>query len=539
MRILWCLALAAVTVACGPQPSPASQGDGSQPKPGGVLKLRDTRYYTTLDPTQAQRAEAGFLSSRVFDSLLSFKSDPNQPYDEPAIEPRLAERWEAGSEGKSFTFHLRRGVKFANLPPVNGREVTSADLKWSFEYIARTGPFKEVKFPRSNQIAFKLHGMERVETPDPHTGILHFKEPYAPFVTYAATPELAVMPHEVYNQDGDFNERPVGTGPWQLDKAAWKTDALMVFKKNPDYWEAGKPYVDEVHNIVLVDDAAAVAAFQAKQLDIFAGVDTLSDAERLQSGAPEAGFVRSLGWNALRFYYNVNVPPFTDVRFRRAMLLATDKEEFVRTFTRGQGSWAMNGGVPGVFSEEEMKALQPYDPEGARRLLRQSGYTENPIVIETLYSPASGKQLLSDIELLQSQLKRVGIQIDIAVRERTEISSRYRSGNYMMAPNGTGRATDPEPDNYFYIYFHPASGTNLYHVNDPKLTGYAEAQRRETDPVKRKELWRQQARYINEMGYALWIYHAPTFDFWQPYVRRFHPNVGTKGNPTPDTWMDR
>lgn len=542
MRVLWLLltatSLAALACATPQQPAPAETGTG-QPKSGGVLNYRDPVYFNNLDPTIGLRGEASHITARAFSGLLRFKRGPDIGYDDLIIGPHLAERWEASPDAKSFTFHLRKGVKFANLPPVNGREMTSADVKWSFEYIARLGPFKDVKFPGSNQIQAKLEGLERVETPDPYTAVAYFKEPYAPFLTYAATIQLVIMPREVYDQDGNFLQRPIGTGPWQYDEPSSQAGSRIVYKRNPTYWEAGKPYLDEVRSITIPEESSAKAAFQTRQVDILSDGESLSDGEELQTKVPDAKFARYVGWNALRVYFNVNVPPFTDVKFRRALDLAIDREEFVRTFTKGQGQWAMGGTIPGIFTQEEIKKLVPYNPEEAKRLLRESGYASSPVEIEYMYSTGYGEQLLVDSQLLQAQLKKVGIEMKIVNLDRNDLSARRRSGKYMMTSTGVGPALEPEPDVYVYGYFHPKSGTNYYHVNDPKLTEFTEAQRREADPAKRKEIWRQEARYIVDNGYAPWIYHAPNFDFWQPYVKNYHPNTGANNEPFPDTWLDK
>ncbi len=542
MHAVW-LVLAAMSLAAmacaAPQPA-APPPEPAQPKPGGVLNVRERIYYgTNLDPTLALRGEGTHTTMRVFNSLLTFKWGPELEYNDQVIVPLLAERWEASPDGKSYTFHLRRGVRFADLAPVNGREMTAADVKWSFEYIGRLGEFAEVKFPGTNQIKAKLEGLDRVEITGPYTAVAHFKEPYAPFLTYAATPQLAVMPREVYQQDGDFNQRPIGTGPWQFDATASQAGTRMVFKKNPTYWEAGKPYLDEVRSVVITESSSAKAAFQTRQVDIFHSVESLADSEELLSKVPDAKFNRYLGWNSLRVYFNVNVPPFTDVRFRRALDMAIDREEFLRAFTKGQGAWAMGATVPGIFTQEEMKQLVPYRPDEARRLLRESGYASSPVEIEYMYSTGYGEQLLSDSQLLQAQLKKVGIVLTIVSLDRNELSARRRSGKYMMTATGTGSALEPDPDVYVHSYFHPKSGTNYYHVNDPKLTEFTEAQRRETDPAKRKEVWRQQAKYVVDNGYAPWIYHMPIFDFWQPYVKNFHPNIGNEYRPLPDTWLEK
>lgn len=541
-RVLWLIgiSMALATLACGPQAQsqPASATDG-QPKSGGVLNIDVPIYYTNLDPTQGLRSEATYVTSRFMDSLLGIKTGPDVKYEEIILEPNLAERWEVAPDGKTFTFHLRKGVKFHNLPPVNGREMTSADVKWSFEYIARIGQFKGVKFPRSNQIDFKLYGVNRIETPDTYTVVVHFNEPFAPFMTYVGTSEVAVMAHEVYDA-GLMNERPIGTGPYIADLEAWQAGARMVAKKNPDYWDRGKPYLDEIRNLVIVDEGTAMAAFQAKQLDVYAAPN-LEQTERLLASARDAKYLRTVGWTPYRVYYNVKVPPFNDVKFRRAISLATDREEFVRIFTKGQGRWGMDGGLPMMFTEEEVKKLVPYDPEQAKRLLKEIGYADNPITIETLWSTGYAEQTNLGNQLMQAQWKKVGIEMLLVGLDRTDMSNRRRIGNYMMAPGGGGGAgaLEPDPDLYMWTYFHPDSGANYYQVNDPKLTAYADGQRRELDPIKRMERWREQAKYVAEMGYALWIFNGPGYYFWHPYVKGYYPHIVPGAEPVLSTWLDK
>ncbi len=540
MRGIWSLFLFAgvAALACAPQvEAPAPQGTDVPPKAGGVLNSREPIYFTNLDPTAALRAEVAQVTTRAFDALLRFKWGPDVGYDDLIIGPHLAERWEASADARTFTFHLRKGVKFADLPPVNGRELTAEDVKWSFEYIARLGPFKDLRLPTVNQLAALVEGLERVETPDRYTAVVHFKEPFVPFLTYAATPQMAMMPREVFDEDGNFNQRPIGTGPWQWDAAGSQAGTRMVYKKNPSYWQTGKPYLDEVRTLVIPDDGSYKAAFQTRQIDIYRNAE-FRDGEELQAKVPDAKFVKWLGWNSLRIWYNVNVPPLNDVKFRRALNLAVDREEFVRTFTGGQGAWSMGGTVPGIFTQEEIKKLVPYNPDEARRLLREGGYTA-PVELEYLYSTGYGEELLSESQLLQAQLKKVGIELKIVTIERLDAANRRRNGNYVMSAISTGAAVLPEADTYVHSYFHPRSAANFYHVNDPTLTAFTEAQRRETDPAKRRELWRQQAKYIVDNGYALWIYHAPNFDLWHPYVKNYHPNTGIRNHAMPDTWLDK
>ncbi|MCG3774924.1 MAG: Heme-binding protein A [Nitrospira sp.] len=526
-----------VIAGCGTPQAATPASPDAKPKSGGTLNVRNTTYYTNLDPTQALRGEASLIASHVMEPLLRTKTGEDIAFDDMILIPNLAETWEAAPDGKSFTFHLRKGVKFPNIAPVNGRELTSADVKWSFEYIARVGEFKNVKFTKSNQIAFQFSGLNRMDTPDPYTAVVRFDDAFAPFLSYVGGTDVYVTAHESYKA-GTINDNPVGPGPWMADLPSWKPDAAMIFKRNPNYFQEGKPYVDEVRQLVLTDEASAMAAFRTKQVDIFGTADSTRDAESVQKSVPEAKSNVAMGHHAVRFYYNVKVAPLNNVKFRQAMSFATDREEFVKSSTGGKGRWGIDGGLPFMFTEEEVKKTHPYDLDQAKKLLQEIGYTSNPITIETLYTTAYGEQLLQDILLLQSQWRKAGINLNIVTLDRTDLSNRRRDGNYMMAPTGAGIG-EGEPDNYLWFYFHPKSGANYYQVDDPKLTALADGQRREVDRPKREQLWRDQAKYVHDNGYALWPYFAPFISFWHPYVRGYAAHRGRIIEPAPEVWLDK
>lgn len=529
--------IAVFALACGPASAPVPSPPDAPPKSGGVLTSREQTNYNNLDPTIGLRGEITHVTNRAYGGLLRFKNGPGVDYETLVIEPALAERWEASPDARSYSFHLRKGVRFAPIAPVNGREVTAADWKWSFEFIARVGPWKDVKFASANQIAFKLEGVETIDAPDPSTLKVSFKDGFAPFLSYAATNELTVLPREIYEQDGHFSDRTAGTGPWQFDRASSQLGTRLVFKKNQNYWEAGMPLLDEVRTLTIVENAPAFAAFQTKQLDFLHEIDTPKEAQSVRAAIPNVKEQEYLGWNAVRLYYNVNRPPFNDIRFRRAMALAIDREEFVRTFTGGRGVWAVAGAAPTTFSKEETRELLRYNPDEARRLVQESGYAGYEI--EYLWNEGYGEQLLADSQLLQAQFKKVGIELVFKNLERNDISNRRRNGNYMMSSVGLGPGLEPDVDYLAYGYWHPKSVTNYYQVNDPKLTELVEATRREADPAKRHEAVRRVGRYINEQSWGIWVYFGVGYQFWHPYVKGYYPHQSNRARPLPTTWLDK
>jgi peptide/nickel transport system substrate-binding protein len=384
-----------------------------------------------------------------------------------------------------------------------------------------------------------VNQIDKVETPDQYTVVVTTKDSWAPFLYFAAEGKIGIQAKEIAEADGDFGKRFIGTGPYQFDKAASQTDTRMVYSKNTNFWQEGKPYLDAIRTVIIKDDNAKLAAFQTKQLDIYPSV-FLDGAEALRKAVPDAQSIRGMGNHGFRVWYNMQVPPFNNLKFRQALSYATDREEFVRSFTKGEGMWGIDGGVPGLFTDDEWKKLAPYDPEKAKQLLKEAGYADNPIQLEFNYAPTTD-QATSDILLLQSQFKKVGIDFKLNPQERGEVSRRQRVGDFHFQMTGTG-AGEHEPDFYTYSYFHSKSPNNNYNMvgpgADPKLDQLTEATRREPDPAKRKEALKTAVKYIHENGYSLWVYYAPIFFFWQPYVKGYYPGSPSYNQRSPELLLD-
>lgn len=195
------------------------------------------------DLDNSTNGRANSPTQLAYDTLLSFKQGPGVAYAQLATQAKLAEHWEVASDATAYSFRLRKGVRFANLSPVNGRELTSADVKWSYEYYSRTGAVSDKKL-KPSLFSYMFEGLDRIETPDAQTVIVRFKDPFGPFLNYASTPVLPIVPHEIFDADGSFSNRMLGTGPFQLDPAASQHGTQWILKKQTNYWESGKPYLD-------------------------------------------------------------------------------------------------------------------------------------------------------------------------------------------------------------------------------------------------------------------------------------------------------
>lgn len=532
-------AAALMALACGPARQAAPTETSDQPKPGGTLTVKMPTDMFDFDTTYVgQSTPNSWAGGWAHIHLLDFETGPKVGYADAILKPELAERWEVSPDARTFTFHIRKGVKFADKAPVNGREITASDVKWSFEYISRTGELADKKLPKS-QGDWMFTGLEAIETPTPNTVVVRYKQPFAPFLYYAASERLnPIYPKEQFEQDGHFKNRVLGAGAFVHDAAATQKGNRWVFKKNQSYFEAGKPYLDEVRGLVLSDDATALAAFQTKQLDVMEAEITIQGADDLIKARPDGVMYRFPSPTPMQLFWNTQRPPITDERVRKAIALAVDRDEFIKAFTNGQGTWAISGALDGIFTQEELRSLQKFDPERAKQLVREAGYPDG-LTLEMNYpGKAYGDQFISEMELLQAQLRKVGINLTFKSQDKEAFSASKKTGEYVI---NLTRSANLEGDiaDWVFSMYHQDSRQNNYHVKDPELTKRLEAMQGIADPAKRKEEVRAISRYVYDKSWGLSIYHGIEHFFWAPGLKNFAPHFWKKGAPVINAWLDR
>jgi len=511
--------------------SPSSQGaGGGSPRTGGTFTMRLPDDIASFDGSTAAKNEASEISI-AYNRLLRFKYGGDVKYSDLTLEPEIAARWEI-PDSQTYTFHLRPGVRFANLPPVAGRALTAGDVKFSYEYATRSGQLKQASQGKTllpAQFNWMLEGLDQIQTPDDSTVVVKFQQPYAPFLNYAACDALPVLPHEIYDQDGDFSKRIVGTGPFQFDPASSQHDSHSAWKKNPTYWEAGRPYLDEISILIIPDNSTAYAAFQSKQLDWLSGSTmTATDVQQVQRSNPDAVVYPYLSYGATDIWMN-QMPGklLSDTRLRQAVLLAIDRNEMIATLSGGKGAWALSGAFPDTFSQDEVKQILKHDPAQARQLVSAAGYP-NGVDVEFQYTNDYGPFYVSLIQLLQAQLKPAGLNIVFKVLDRQDTIKRRKNGDFVMQATSNADV-DTDIDSDVYQKFLAGSTGNNSRVDDPKLTAMLQAQRRELDPDKRMDIIRGAVRYIAEQAEGMATFYSQHEEFWRPYLKNYAPNFGNPG----------
>ncbi len=550
---LWLpIVLALGAFACAaPAPTKDVQPASDTPKRGGTLNARAFTDFFDFDPSYAGKSQPNpEAHTLVYERLVGFKSGEGIKYDDLIITPELAERWEASPDATRFTLHLRPGVKFGpstgsgnEVKGLNGRELTSADVKWSYEYFSRTGQFKDAQFggkklPQA-QFAWFFEGMTRIETPDPQTAIIYFETPFAPFVNYMASDAAPIVPKEIYEQDGHLKDRMVGTGPFTLDTAASQKGSRWVFKRNPTAREA--PNLDEIRFLVLSDESTSYAAFQTKQIDLLGvaggvGAITFEDAAQIKKNNPDATVSESLNPVPWNLYIQNDKPPFNDPRVRKALSLAVDRDEYLRAFSGGKGGWAMAGAMPDTWSQEEIRQMVKYDPEQAKKLLAEAGLPNGLNTKFMIRGDDGGDRLKREAQLLQAQLKKANINMELEITaDKTVGAQRMYAGQYELI--ALNKAMYGDVDSYLYAPYHSKSSANWTLKGDLKLDSLIERQRAEADPAKRRDIIRETSKYLFEQTIGLAIYRGVVYQAWQPYVKNYYPSW--QGNPVSDAWIDR
>lgn len=379
------------------------------------------------------------------------------------IVPSLAESWEISGDALTYTFHLRQGVKFHN-----GEELTADDVEYSFtrqlsvEGAVNTDFLAQIK-GASQLLEGTADQLEGFETVDDYTFTITLSEPYAGFLACLSTPGCSIYNREATEAAGDqFGLDPsvtVGTGPFRLTD--WTINDQLVLTRYEDYWKGPSELPGVVIRIV-PDTETQRMMFESGELDVV-DLDYLPDAvddfttrypDQIVSG-PRVG--------TTYFTMNQNIEPFQDVRVRKAVQMAIDRQAILDALYGGRGQ-VENGIYPhGLYGFNSSLLEITYDPEEAKALLAEAGYAngfEMQIAADSSASDATNQAL----EIIQAQLGEIGIQAEIQNMDESTWLATRNSGE-MGSFMSTWTADYNDPDNFIYTFFGTPENTKLRSLN--------------------------------------------------------------------------
>jgi len=507
-----------------------------QPKRGGILRVRgyDPVHF---DHHQTINFKTNTTLSFAYSTLVRYKVGPDVEPGTFITEPHLAEGWEQPDD-TTYIFHLRQGIKWHNKPPLNGRELVADDVKFTFDRFLREP---------GNADRHMLASVDRIEVVDRYTVKFVLKEPYVWLINVLANPRsMWIIAPEVVQQFGDLKkpESVIGTGPFLLDH--YEPNVKTVFKRNPDYFLKGQPYIDGVEWLVLEDESTGLAMYRTGQID--AGpwhwwVVRQADLEALQKSHPNLVYKDVVDNVTSAVYMRTDQAPFHDVRVRRAISMAIDRQGLIdAVFLKGQPTPAIAPGLTAwslpIDQLGEVARYYQYNPKEAKRLLAEAGYAKG-FKTQLNFTGGYGRDVIDAVQLLEQYLKEVGIEVELKQQEYGAYMATTFAGKY------EGIATGPisiawEPDSVLYGMYEPGNLRNSSHVNDPKLLAMLQEQRRTKDIEARRRLIFDIQRYIAEQQYYVFTISITYTCSWQPYVKNYVPNPSFDyGGRVAALWLDR
>ncbi|MEN9538380.1 MAG: hypothetical protein RLZZ126_615 [Pseudomonadota bacterium] len=355
-----------------------------------------------LDPTTGAAAAIGeVVHYNVFECLTRINSDGT-------VGPGLAERWEVSPDLRTYTFFLRRGVKFQNGEPFN-----AAAVKFSFE--------RNAGEKSTNKDKRTFTSMETVQAIDPHTLVVVNKELDPDFLFFMGQATASIV--EPKSADSNAT-RPVGTGPYKLD--AWNKGSSIVLSKWDGYRNASQVKLKKVTFRFISDPAAQVAALLAGDIDAFPRVTPRAVAQFKSN--PKFQLITAGSRAKTILAINNKKKPLDDVRVRRAISAAIDRKAVIEGAGDGYGAPIGSHYVPGGFGYVDTTGINPFNVEKAKALLSEAGI-KTPLELSLILPPPPYAR--QGGEVIAAQLAKVGITVKIQNVEWAQwLSGVYTNKNY-------------------------------------------------------------------------------------------------------------
>ena len=434
------------------------------------------------------------------------------------VVPGLAERWDISPDGKTYTFHLRRGVKWhSNRIFKPTRDFDADDVVFSFERQWKENhPFFRVT--SSNHSYFNDMGlpalMKSVEKLDDHTVRVTLNEPEAPFLADLAMEFAAIQSKEYADAmlkagtPEKIDQEPIGTGPYYL--LQYQKDAVIRYRAFADYWD-GKAKIDDLVFSITPDAAVRWAKLQKGECHVMPYPNP-ADLDAMRR-TPGVEVLEQPGLNIGYLAYNTTKKPFDDVRVRKALNMAINKKAIIDAVYLSTGVAAKNPIPPSMWSYNDDIADDPFDPAAAKKLLSDAGYPNGfttdlwAMPVQRPYNPNARRIA----ELMQADLAKIGVTAEIRSFEWGEYRKRAQNGEHMMAQLGwTGDNGDP--DNFLHSLLGCNSartdGSNIAKFCYPPFEELVAKAKSVSDQSERTALYRKAQVVFKEQAPWFTIAHA-------------------------------
>ncbi|MDF0730302.1 ABC transporter substrate-binding protein [Pseudomonas entomophila] len=481
-------------------------------KPLVVCTEASPEGFDIVQYTTAVTADAS--AETVFNRLVDFKPGTTD------IQPALAERWEISADGLTYTFHLREGVKFHTTDYFKpSRDFNADDVLWSLNrQLLKSHPWHDkssVGYPYFESMAFQ-DLLKSVEKTDDHTVVITLTRPEAPFLRDLAMAFTSIYSAEYADQllkagkTADLNSKPIGTGPFVFQR--YSKDAQVRFKPNPSYFR-GQPPSDALIFVITPDNNVRLQKLRANECQVALypkpdDVPSIKADPKLKIVEMEALVTSYIAMNTQHKY-------LSDVRVRQAIDIAFDRQTHVdQLFGKGNALVGVNPYPPSMIGFNTENRNPPHDLDKARALLKEAGVPEGTSL--TLFTRNGGGQTNPNprmsAELLQQDLAKVGLKLDIRVMEWAEMLRRAKNGEADMVSAGWA-GDNGDPDNFLTPMLScdaAKTGENYARWCNQKFQDLINQARANSDNDQRAKLYSE----------ALAVYDAD-----KPWISLAHPKL--------------
>ena len=546
-RFILILAAASLLLAaCGqpaatPQPTNAASSATQVPQAtttpapvqGGTLTIGLSQEPNTLDPGAAVYVQEQFVLISLFDSLLSIAPDAS-------VHPGLALSWQPNSDYTQFTFKLRPDVKFHDGTPFNG-----AAVKASFDHIMSGDVLDS-----GGKTELTDHKYLGVDVADDYDITVKFGSPYPTFLNDAGRQWLSISsPTALAKYGKDYGRHPVGTGPYEFVK--WDAQSEIVLQRNPDYnWgpefaaHTGPGYLDQIVYRFLPEAATRLTAFQSNELQVVQDPPTLDAVSMSDSGQ---GIIKTFPNPGIPgiMMLNTTKAPTDDLAVRKAMILAVNQDELVKTVYKTLGMPSTSVLSPTTWSYDQNAAsLYHFNLDQANQLLDQDGWKLNSngirekdgktLTIDYITSPSWEEQFN---ELLAGYLQKAGFDVKLRSMDDAGIASEAANGNYNMLYMYWSRA-DPSPLRILFDSANINGGSAYTHYVDPQLDKVLEDGDVQTNLDTRKQDYVTAQQIIMQNALVLPLFTINNVYMVTPAVQNF--TFDLEGYPyLYDVWLTK
>ncbi len=540
-------ATASLLPTATPTPKPVatpSKTAASSPKTGGLAKV-----LLRADPPgwDMMKVTGGYNDLRqahnaVFSMLLNSPTTEDIPLCESRIVPDAIQTWKWVNDNL-LEMKLREGMKFQNKAPVNGRDVTADDVVFSFNRAFFQVPIRAIPTVAAH--------VTKIEAVDRYTVRFTTDQPLPALIPTGLASQYGanILAKESAGPSGTWDNPDtsyIGSGPFEF--AGYRPGVKISLKKFANYWKPGLPYVDAVDYLIIPDQSTRVALLRSGQVDLWpheipsavaADIRSRNPKIELQSCPTLTGF----GFLWMAQYGDKN--PFLDVRVRRAVSMAIDRETFIKTILQGQGVAAPYApAVDPLFARmsdypAELKKYLVYNPTEAKKLLAEAGYPngfKTSIEVTAQYGSPHNEM----VEAMAAMLPQVGI--DVTIKWTEYVLWLERGTMAKWEGMRFGKLNFEDPFAYLSRFHSKASvGENKSLVRDPEMDKLVDELGRTVDLDKQIDVAKRIQFRIADQAWVVQVPQPLDYSAANPWLKGFRRNgIAQKSSPWLEKiWLDR